>query len=356
MKESDGNKVSYIELLRIIAAAAVIMIHVDAILIKNYAIGSVNWNICAIIGSEIRWCIPLYLMISGGVFLDREQPISQEAMLKKYILRLLTVLIVWGAFFYFFELWIYDQPITIKNLIFAPINILAGNTGYHLWYLYTIIPVYLLIPILKVFVDIATREQQRYLLLVLFMLCSCFNLFNSVVRRIPQLRGAISIGITLPAMFAYVACVLAGYYMAHFELNSSEMKVLKLTAILSVLCMPIVNIVLSRLNNTYDTSMSEYSGICSISVAGWLYTRLKQQEDALQKCRMKKSVLNIGGKTFGIYLLHVIFVSTIFHKLPVAWVKLNSLLVILIGTAIVFTASFILTWLLKKVPYVNRIV
>lgn len=316
MKDSKREPVTYIELLRIIAAVAVIMIHVIAALIRNYAIGSVNWNICAIIGSEIRWCIPLFLMISGGVFLDREQPISQEAMLKKYILRLLAVLFVWGSFFYFFELWIYDQPITIKNLILAPISILAGNTGYHLWYLYTIIPVYLLIPILKFFVDNATREQQRYLLLVLFTLCSCFSLFNSAVRRIPQLRGAISIGITLPAMFAYVACVLAGYYMAHFELKSSERKVLKLTAILSVLCMPIVNIVLSMLNNLYDTSMSEYSGICSISVAGWLYTWLKQQEGALRKSRMKKTVLNMGGKTFGIYLVHVIFVSIIFHKLP----------------------------------------
>lgn len=356
MAESDGNKVSYIELLRIIAAAAVIMIHVDAILIKNYAIGSVNWKICAIIGSEIRWCIPLFLMISGGMFLDREQPISQEAMLKKYILRLLTVLIVLGAFFYFFELWIYDQSITIKNLILAPINILAGNTGYHLWYLYSIIPIYLLIPALKVLVDNATRGQQRNLLLVLFTLCSCFSLFNSVVRKVPQLKGVISIGITLPSMFAYVACVLAGYYMAHFESNGSERKVLKLTAILSVLCMPIVNIVLSMLNKTYDTSMSEYSGICSISVAGWLFTCLKRQEGKLEKSGMKKMVLNIGGKTFGIYLVHVIFVSIIFHKLPILWEKLNALLVVLIGTIVVFTASFVLTWLLKKIPYVKRIV
>lgn len=277
-------------------------------------------------------------------------------MLKKYILRLLAVLIVWGVLFYFFELWIFDQPITIKNMILAPISILAGNTGYHLWYLYSIIPVYLLIPTLKVFVDNATREQQRYMLLVLFTLCSCFSLFNSVVRKIPQLRGAISIGITLPVMSAYVACVLAGYYMTHFELNKGERKVLNLIAVLSFLYMPIVNILLSMLNETYDTSLSEYSGVCSISVAGWLYSKLKLQEGALQKSRMKKTVLNIGGKTFGIYLVHVIFVSIIFHKLPVTWEKMNAMLVVLIGTAIVFTASSVLTWLLMKVPYVNRIV
>lgn len=68
MKDSEGKTVTYIELLRIIAAVAVIMIHVISVLIRNYAIGSVNWNTCAIIGSEIRWCIPLFLMISGGYF------------------------------------------------------------------------------------------------------------------------------------------------------------------------------------------------------------------------------------------------------------------------------------------------
>lgn len=277
-------------------------------------------------------------------------------MLKKYILRLLVVLIVWGAFFYFFELWIYDHPITIKNLLLAPINILAGNTGYHLWYLYSIIPVYLLIPTLKVLVDNATRGQQRYLLLALFTPCSCFPLFNAVIGKVPQLRGIISVGITLPSMFAYVACVLAGYYMAHFELNSSEREALKLAALLSALCMPIVNIVLSKLNNTYDTSMSEYSGICSISIAGWLFTWLKQQEGGLEKSRMKKMVLNIGGKTFSIYLVHAVFVSIIFHKSPISWGKLNAMFVILIGTVIVFISSITLTWLLKKIPYVNRIV
>lgn len=48
------------------AAAAVIMIHIIAGLITSYAVGSVNWSICVAIGSEIRWCIPLFLMISGG--------------------------------------------------------------------------------------------------------------------------------------------------------------------------------------------------------------------------------------------------------------------------------------------------
>ena len=356
MTRANGKSAIYIELLRIMAAAAVIMIHIIAGLITSYAVGSVNWNICVAIGSEIRWCIPLFLMISGGVFLDREQPISQGAMLKRYILRLLAVLIVWGVFYYFFELWIYDRPVTVKNFILAPITILAGNAGYHLWYLYVIIPVYFLIPGLKVYVDNATRVQQRYLLMTLFTLCSCFSLFSSVVRQIPQLRVGISIGIALPAMFAYLACVLSGYYMAHFELNSGERKVIQLTAVFSILCMPVVNICISLLNNTFHTSMSEYSGICSISVAGWLFTWLKQQEGGLRTGRIKNIVLHIGRKTFGIYLVHVIFVSILFHKISITWGKLNVLPVVFGCTIAVFIVSYILTWLLTRLPFLKRFV
>lgn len=356
MAGAKGKTVVYIELLRIMAATAVIMIHIIAGLITNYDIGSVNWNICVIIGSLIRWCIPLFFMISGLCFLDREQPISQETILKKYILRLVAVAIAWGAFFYFFELWIYNHPVTVKNLLLAPLMILSGNAGYHLWYLYAIIPIYFLIPALKVYVDNATRVQQKYLLIILFTLSSCFSLFNSVVRQIPQLKAAISIGIVLPEMFAYLACVLSGYYMAHFDLDRGERKVLHLVAVISVLCMPVVNIYVSLLNNSFIITMSEYSGICSISIAGCLLTRLKQLEDGLQKRRIKNTVLSIGGKTFGIYLVHVVFVSILFHKLTIAWGELNALTVIFGSTIAVFIISYIIAWLFAKIPFIKRLV
>lgn len=185
MSESKGERLLYIELLRIIAAVAVVMLHIIAGLVRNYVIGTANWDICVILGSEIRWCIPMFFMISGAVFLDRERHFSLKTMLEKYILRLSLVLAAWGTFYYFFELWIYGQSITIKNIILTPFAVLAGKTGYHLWYLYALIPIYLLIPVLKIFTDHSTKEQQRNLLIVLFTLSSIFPLFNSVAGQIP---------------------------------------------------------------------------------------------------------------------------------------------------------------------------
>ena len=316
---------------------------------------SPSWIICAVLGSVTRWCIPLFLMISGAVFLDREKRITQKTILKKYVPKLLAALVVWGAFFYFFELWIYNQPITKKNLILAPINILAGCTGYHLWYLYAIIPIYLLMPALKVFAVNATREQQKNTLLVIITLCGGFSLFNSIMARIPQLR-VISIGVMLPELCGYIGCVLTGYFLAHFDLKVTERKVLTVAAIISVICMPTVNMVLSSLNNTYDATLSGYTGICSISVAGWIFTRIKEKGNILQSGKWKSVILNIGGKTFGIYLVHTIFVSIIFHKLPIVWSTINAVYVVCLSTLAVFGISYALSWLLSKIPVIKKIV
>lgn len=316
---------------------------------------SPSWIICAVLGSVTRWCIPLFLMISGAVFLDREKRITQKTILKKYVPKLLAALVVWGAFFYFFELWIYNQPITKKNLILAPINILAGCTGYHLWYLYAIIPIYLLMPALKVFAVNATREQQKNTLLVIITLCGGFSLFNSIMARIPQLR-VISIGVMLPELCGYIGCVLTGYFLAHFDLKVTERKVLTVAAIISVICMPAVNMVLSSLNNTYDATLSGYTGICSISVAGWIFTWIKQKKNILQNGKWKSVLLNIGGRTFGIYLVHTIFVSIIFHKAPIVWSKINALYVVGLSTLAVFGISYALSWLLSKIPVIKKIV
>lgn len=54
------EKTVYIELLRIIAAVAVILIHIVAALITNYSIFSPSWIFCAVLGSVTRWCIPLF--------------------------------------------------------------------------------------------------------------------------------------------------------------------------------------------------------------------------------------------------------------------------------------------------------
>lgn len=294
-------------------------------------------------------------MISGGVFLDREKQIAQKTILKKYIPRLLAALVVWGACFYFFELWIYNQPITKKNLILVPINILAGCTGYHLWYLYTIIPIYLLMPALKIFVDNATRKQQKNTLLVIILLCGGFALLNSVTGRIPQLR-VISIGVMLPEICGYIGCVLMGYFLAHFDMNTTEKKVITMVALASLIFMPVANMVLSSLNGTYDTTLSGYSGICSISVAVWLFTWAKQKESIIQNGKLKSVIMNIGGRTFGIYLVHTIFVSIIFHKLPIEWGTMNALLVASISTLGVFVTSYLLSWLLSKIPLIKKIV
>lgn len=55
----------WVECLRIFAAIAVITVHVTASNMGNYPVDSWTWRITNIYSSSVRWCVPIFLMITG---------------------------------------------------------------------------------------------------------------------------------------------------------------------------------------------------------------------------------------------------------------------------------------------------
>lgn len=69
-------KIEYFECLRVIATIAVIIVHVAAMKWYDGYARSLSWNIFNIYDSAVRWCVPIFLMISGALFLSKEITIS----------------------------------------------------------------------------------------------------------------------------------------------------------------------------------------------------------------------------------------------------------------------------------------
>jgi surface polysaccharide O-acyltransferase-like enzyme len=56
-----------------------------------------EWNIYNICNSASRWGVPVFVMMSGALFLPREIP--TKTLYKKYILRMTIAYVVWSAFY-----------------------------------------------------------------------------------------------------------------------------------------------------------------------------------------------------------------------------------------------------------------
>lgn len=345
----NGNKMIYIELLRILAAIAVIMIHVTAVLIRNNEVATLSWNISMVINSLTRWCIPLFFMISGCCFLNRERKFSVREIIKKYVLRLTVVLIIFGLFYYFFDLWIYNQTIDLKRILLAPFNVLSGHTGYHLWYLYDMILIYLMIPILQNFIQHAGKKLLEYAMIVFVVFELFVTYFNSLINYVPVLADVLKINFEFPDLIGYIGCFVGGYYISHYEISKRIKNLVYVLGVVGLLIMPLGNWILSKIQGIYISVFSDYNGLFSVMLAVTLLVLLKSKEEHIKESKFAGWIVNLGRSTFGIYLVHVIIVSIVFHKLPIDLLKYNSIVTIVALTIFVFIVSYILVYVIKKI-------
>ena len=155
----NSKRIISYDMIRIIAILSVILIHSAAKYVTSFPTDSLDFLFGNLFDSIARIAVPLFVMLSGALLL-REDKVFDFKEMKKYVIRIFCLLYSWSfilAVFYqivlpFFE----EQTISLKALVRA---FLFGH--YHQWYLFMIIGIYLVTPILKLFTK---RENKKYIL------------------------------------------------------------------------------------------------------------------------------------------------------------------------------------------------
>ena len=146
----------YLDYLRILATYSVVLLHV-----ASKYIGGENQDILLVYDGLVRWAVPMFVMISGSIFLDTEYNISIEKIWKR-CLRLLAIMIVWSLVYCFFEICRGNSRETV---------IQYALSGYwHMWFVFMIIGMYIISPVLK---EISkNREVTWYYLFIILLFAS----------------------------------------------------------------------------------------------------------------------------------------------------------------------------------------
>ncbi len=79
------NRTIYFDYLRVFATAAVILLHVAAFNWLSTDVNGYDWKVFNFYDSIVRWGVPVFVMISGALFLGRD-----DISIKKYILSIFS--------------------------------------------------------------------------------------------------------------------------------------------------------------------------------------------------------------------------------------------------------------------------
>lgn len=162
----NKKRIYYLDVLRALSCIAVIVIHASSnFLIKD--IGSINFVVGDIISSLSRFAVPVFLMISGSLLLDEDYTFT-EIKNKKHIMKMILFFVFW-SFFYDSLFNVFIPLIKGQNLKHIDIFGIFIVGHYHLWFIYLIIGFYLILPLLRLWINKNNIRFIKYFIILAFV-------------------------------------------------------------------------------------------------------------------------------------------------------------------------------------------
>ncbi len=155
---SAQNQLAWADRLRNLATVLVIAIHVSGpIAQENTDFYTWYWWSANIWDAVSRASVPLFIMLSGYLLLSKDYPLPD--FLKRRFTRVAVPALVWSGVYSLYGYISQKKPDSFG----AFLNNLAENSvHYHLWFIYLILGLYLVYPILRPWVKQAKERDFWY--------------------------------------------------------------------------------------------------------------------------------------------------------------------------------------------------
>lgn len=331
--------IQYINLLRIIATISVIFIHVGAMLVSSQGLkyGDNDYMEYIVISNFFTFAVPIFILISGALLLNPAKKISYDLVFKKYILRIIRALIIFGFPMCLIEAYMSGETgdSFLEIVITSLCNLACGKCWSHMWYLYMLIGLYLLTPLYKGFISNSNKKEIDVFVGIMFVLCILFPYINHIKPLLFENY------IFLPAALFLYPC---GYYIANNVKQNSITNSIACILLLFHLFITLNNASSGRgINKVYDPFT-----VCSAISIFHLCKSIKLEKYA--------NILDrISSKCFGIYIVHAIFLNIVFKFIHIEkYVMLSPLVNSLIIVILVFWVSYLSVCVLRKIPYLKE--
>ncbi|MFN9530295.1 MAG: acyltransferase [Cyanobacteriota bacterium] len=333
-----------IDILRISASFAVVWLHTSAYVVTQTEGLSFNWWVGNIADSLSRWCVPIFVMVSGALMIPRLGA-STDNSLKFYVTRikkLLPATICWSIFY----IWLVYRQNIGENFVAIIKSIATGTPYYHLWFLYMIFGLYIFAPFIAKFALNSSDTDLSVFLLSAFTL----TFIESSVRILAG-KGSSTF---LSFFIEYIAYFVAGYflyYRFHLEIRASNYLFLFIFSSLAIALG--VGFLYPKMSSISWDLLYNYSNLMvvamSISVF-MLSLKIKPSSNKLLPYINKTSAL-----TLGIYLIHP-FWLVLLNKIGLSAILGGAAFGIPFQSISAFILSLGSSYLISRCPYTRCIV
>lgn len=341
MPGAKSPNINWINNLRLIALFAVIVLHTSAVLLAQYGKVPFNdWLTADFYNAVVRFAVPVFVMITGALLLHREYELDD--FFKKRLSKVITPFLFWSLVYIGYS-W-YNGEIAFDADWWTNtkqvLHLLKYGSSYHLWYVYMLIGLYFVIPVIGKFVRNATEKELQYFLIVWFGVMMLSQPY--LIRFNPQ--------VDLHYFAGYIGYLVLGHYLAFKEFKRQNIRVwMALVFVLTIVVITFGSWMLYKNNSTVGTLFYEPISptIVLLSASVFLMARFTMVKLSPAISRLRDFAC---GYNYGIYLAHAL-VLYLLDRVNISYKLCIPIISIPVTALICFVLTLGLVWLISKLPF-----
>ena len=345
-------RIVYADILKILASIAIVIIHVAS---KNFYRTNTDFqfDVFNFFNSFTRWGVPIFVMVSGIFFLESKKSITIKDIFSRYIKRMIIILLFWNVIYAI--LYNLEDYMNGKEIGFSIIKDIFFNRAPHLWYLYMLIGLYLILPFLRNLIkDERIMKYFLTLWLIFEIVISIFQIFPTINLGINEI---VENKMHINFIMGYSGYFILGYYLNKQKTSNNKIvhcsiSLFVIGCLITFIGTKIISNVTNEHSETFYNNFFPNIFIMSIGI----FTLVKEVVNRMHFS--EESVLKIAKLSkysFGVYLIHPM-VITFLNVVGISTLKSNPIIMMIIITVLVYLISLFISIIINKIPKLNKVV
>ena len=359
-KQTKSRRLSY-DVIRIVAICLVMLVHVSAyIVLYNTDPATKEFFFGNIVNGVSRAGVPLFLMLTGALLLNENRKFDAKVFYKKSFTWIALLMLGWtvayAAFYAIAFPLLHHNPVAWDTVGKTMWNYALNlPTMYpHLWYMFMVVGLYLMIPVLRLFVK---RENKSYILgiIIAFVVAQlAVNTFNILMTGWAFNLTTIVNKFHVEPATGFVGYVLTGWYVTNFKIAKRKRVALYGLSLAAV--MFATSMVQTQIKATPGVRGNLYEPLTltaflyGLGVFVLLYTLCGEKQTKHRLTAM------LSKDAFGVYIIHALWMELLTMWFPYWEFPVKSVVVYMLALFLaVAVVSYLTVWLVSLIPGVKKI-
>lgn len=350
-----NDRILYFDFLRVFATLAVMVLHVGAQNWNGTSVPSFEWQTFNVFHSITRFGVPIFVMISGALFLNKRELYTITVgggiykLYKHNILRIVTAFIFWSA--------VYALPALLHGSSFKVVckRIITGY--YHMWFLFMIVGLYMIVPFVKKIVEspVLTKYFLALALVFTFIIPQARDIASVFHKDLTvELVNSVISKMNLSFIGGYTCYFILGHCLHTIELSKKARCIIYALSTLGFASTVLGCSFISIYNNKPNQILCGNFTLNVMLQGVGVFVFFKNLIDTLKISeRMQAIIARLSKYSFGAYLVHALIIEVL-NKIGLNTMSFNPVLSVISISAIVFVISFVVSYVCNHIPVLNK--